>query len=90
MVDCLSRLYIFDEAQKLIDDYEKSNPPCSVMYMAILSGARNSRQHILSQKIYDRMTMLFPNEKEALKSGSALLGNTYLSIGDHERAENVR
>ncbi|CAF3777532.1 unnamed protein product [Rotaria sp. Silwood1] len=90
MVDCLSRLYIFDEAQKLIDDYEKSNPPSSVMYMAILSGARNSRQHILSQKIYDRMTMLFPNEKEALKSGSVLLGNTYLSIGDHEQAENVR
>ncbi|CAF1336453.1 unnamed protein product, partial [Rotaria sordida] len=40
MIDCLSRLYIFDEAQKLIDDYEKSNPPSSVMYMAILSGAQ--------------------------------------------------
>ncbi|CAF3989148.1 unnamed protein product, partial [Rotaria sordida] len=90
MIDCLSRLYIFDEAQKLIDDYEKSNPPCSVMYMAILSGARNSRQHILSQKIYDRMIMLFPNEKETLKSGSVLLGNTYLSVGDHEQAKNVR
>ncbi|CAF4028849.1 unnamed protein product [Rotaria sordida] len=90
MIDCLSRLYIFDEAQKLIDDYEKSNPPYSVMYTAILSGARNSRQHILSQKIYDRMTMLFPNEKETLKSGSVLLGNTYLSIGDHEQAKNVR
>ncbi|CAF4229059.1 unnamed protein product, partial [Rotaria sordida] len=40
MIDYLSRLYIFDEAQKLIDDYEKSNPPSSVMFMAILSGAQ--------------------------------------------------
>ncbi|CAF1155485.1 unnamed protein product [Rotaria sp. Silwood1] len=89
-IDCLSRLFIFDEAQNLIDDYEKSNSPSPVMYMAILSGARNSRQHILSQKIYDRMEILFPNEKETLKSGSILLGNTYLSIGDSEQAENVR
>ncbi|CAF3649448.1 unnamed protein product [Rotaria sp. Silwood1] len=90
MIDCLSRLFIFDQAQNLIDDYEKSNSPSPVMYMAILSGARNSRQHILSQKIYDRMEILFPNEKETLKSGSILLGNTYLSIGDSEQAENVR
>jgi pentatricopeptide repeat protein len=25
-VDCLSRVFFFDEAQTLIDDYEKSNP----------------------------------------------------------------
>ncbi|CAF4343840.1 unnamed protein product, partial [Rotaria sordida] len=90
MVDCLSRLYIFDEAQKLIDDYEKSNPPSSVMYMAILSGARNSHQQILSKKIYDRMKILFPNEKETLKSGSILLSNTYSSVGDYQEAANIR
>ncbi|CAF4405572.1 unnamed protein product, partial [Rotaria magnacalcarata] len=27
MVDCLSRLFMFDEAQKLIEDYEKTNTP---------------------------------------------------------------
>ncbi|CAF1495639.1 unnamed protein product, partial [Rotaria sordida] len=90
MVDCLSRLYIFDEAQKLIDDYEKSNPPSPVMYTAILSGARNSHQHILSKKIYDRMKILFPDEKETLKSGSILLCNTYSSVGDYQEAVNIR
>ncbi|CAF1019737.1 unnamed protein product [Rotaria sordida] len=44
MVDCLSRLNIFDEAQKLIDDYEKSNPPSLVVYgniiwKALISGS---------------------------------------------------
>ncbi|CAF1314707.1 unnamed protein product, partial [Rotaria sordida] len=90
MVNCLSRLYIFDEAQKLIDDYEKSNPPSSVIFMAILSGARNSHQHTLSKKIYDRMNILFPDEKERLKSGSILLGNTYSSVGDYQEAVNIR
>ncbi|CAF3333160.1 unnamed protein product [Rotaria socialis] len=31
-IDCLSRLFLFDEAQKLLEDYEKSNPPYSAMY----------------------------------------------------------
>jgi hypothetical protein len=31
-VDCLSRMFMFDEAQKLIDNYELSHPPCVVMY----------------------------------------------------------
>ncbi|CAF4768914.1 unnamed protein product, partial [Rotaria magnacalcarata] len=32
MIDCLSRLFMFDEAQKLIEDYEKTNTPSIVMY----------------------------------------------------------
>ncbi|CAF1596166.1 unnamed protein product [Rotaria magnacalcarata] len=32
MVDCLSRLFMFDEVQKLIEDYEKTNTPSIVMY----------------------------------------------------------
>ena len=31
-IDCLSRVLLFDEAQTLIDDYEKSNPANIVMY----------------------------------------------------------
>ncbi|CAF1264235.1 unnamed protein product [Adineta steineri] len=90
MIDCLSRLYLFDEAQKLIEEYEKSNPPSSAMYMTILSGTRNSRQHILSKQIYDRMKILFPNQKDSLISGSILLSNIYSSLGDHQEAENIR
>ncbi|CAF2008344.1 unnamed protein product [Rotaria magnacalcarata] len=90
LVDYLSRLFLFDEAQQLIEDYEKSNPSCSSMYMAILSGARNSRDSILSEKMYRRMKILFPDEKEALISGSILLCNVYSSLGDHEEAEDIR
>ncbi|CAF4829383.1 unnamed protein product, partial [Rotaria magnacalcarata] len=31
-VDCLSRLFMFDEAQKLIEDYEETNTPSIAMY----------------------------------------------------------
>ena len=58
--------------------------------MAILSGARNSRQQILSEKIYDRMKMLFSDQKETLISASILLCNIYSSLGDHQEAENIR
>ncbi|CAF5126931.1 unnamed protein product, partial [Rotaria magnacalcarata] len=59
MVDCLSRLFMFDEAQQLIEDYEKTNTPSIVMYMSLLSGARNNRNSNLSEKIYKRMKTLF-------------------------------
>ena len=56
----------------------------------MLSGARNSRQHILAKQIYDRMKILFPDQKETLISGSILLCNIYSSLGDHQQAENIR
>ncbi len=58
--------------------------------MALLSGARNHRNFTLSQKIFDRMNYLFPDQKEALISGSVLLSNTYSSIGEDEQAKEVR
>ncbi|CAM4821705.1 unnamed protein product [Rotaria magnacalcarata] len=58
--------------------------------VAILSGARNSRDSILSEKMYRRMKILFPDEKGALISGSILLCNVYSSLGDHEEAEDIR
>ncbi len=56
----------------------------------MLSGARNCRHSALSEKIYNRMKMLFPNQKVDLKSGSILLGNIYTSLGDYEKAETIR
>ncbi|CAF5155949.1 unnamed protein product, partial [Rotaria magnacalcarata] len=50
------------------------------MYMAILSGARSSHNSILSEKIYLRMKSLFPDQKDALISGSILLCNIYSSL----------
>ncbi|CAF3494098.1 unnamed protein product [Rotaria socialis] len=89
-IDCLSRLFVFDEAQKLIDDYEKTNIPSIAMYMSLLSGARNNRNSNLSEKIYKRMKTLFPNEKESLASGVVLLSNIYSSLGEHEQAKKFR
>jgi hypothetical protein len=36
------------------------------------------------------MKHLFPEENEALVSGSILLSNIYTSLGDYERAEDIR
>jgi hypothetical protein len=61
-----------------------------VITAAILSGARNHRQVVLSQKLYDRMKDLFPDKKSDLISASILLSNTYSSLGDNQQAQEVR
>ncbi|CAF3542705.1 unnamed protein product [Rotaria socialis] len=90
MVDCLCRLFVFDEAENLIDNYEKTNSPYIVMYMAVLSGARNHRNSRLAEKIYNRMKSLFPDEKQSLISGTILLSNIYSSLGLSEQASDIR
>ncbi|CAF1029060.1 unnamed protein product [Rotaria magnacalcarata] len=90
MIDCLSRMAMFDQAQQLIDDYEKSNSPYLIMYSAILSGARNHRHIALSEEIFNQMRLLFPNEKSALISASVLLSNTYSSLGNDQQVEAIR
>ncbi|CAF4127433.1 unnamed protein product [Rotaria sordida] len=90
MVDCLSRLFLFDEAENLINEYEKTNKPSLVMYMSLLSGARNNRNQNLSEMIYNRMKSMFPNEKDHLISGAILLANIYSSLGEHELAKTFR
>ncbi|CAF2048261.1 unnamed protein product [Rotaria magnacalcarata] len=90
MIDCLCRLFLFDEAEKLIYNYEKTNSPYVVMYMAMLSGARNHRNSQLCGKIYNRMKSLFPDEKQSLISGAVLLSNVYSSVGEYEQANDIR
>ncbi len=58
--------------------------------MALLSGVRNHRNSILSQKIYDRMKHLFPNNKQGRITDAVLLSNTYSSVGEDQQAEEVR
>ncbi|CAF4571363.1 unnamed protein product, partial [Rotaria magnacalcarata] len=81
---------MFDDAQKLIEDYEKTNTPSIVMYMSLLSGARNNLNSNLSEIIYKRMKTLFPNAKESLVAGVVLLSNIYSSLGKHEEAKTFR
>jgi len=56
----------------------------------MLSGARNCRDSILSQKLYNRMKSLFPDRRENLISASILLCNTYSSLGEYEQAKDIR
>ncbi|CAF1163262.1 unnamed protein product [Adineta steineri] len=90
MIDCLSRASLFDEAEKVIDEYEYDHSPSSSMYMAVLSGARNIKNAGLSQKTYDHMKKLFSQSTNPLTSAAVLLANTYASSGDIEKASNIR
>jgi glycine betaine/choline ABC-type transport system substrate-binding protein len=56
----------------------------------MLSGARNHRHSTLSQKLYDRMKSLFPDQKSDLIAASVLVSNTYSSVGDEQQAQEVR
>lgn len=58
--------------------------------VTMISGARNQRQPFLSQRLYDRMKCLFPDHRSELVAASILLSNTYLSVGDEQRAQEVR
>ena len=62
----------------------------SSIIVAILSGARNSRDYLLSEKVYAKMKTLFSDQKGALIAGSILLCNIYSSIGNHQQAQNSR
>ncbi|CAF3417270.1 unnamed protein product [Rotaria socialis] len=90
MVDCLSRLFLFDETQNLISEYEKTNKTRVIMYTSLLSGVRNNRNRYLSEKIFNRMKSLFPDQKQDLVAGVILLSNIYSSVREHELATTFR
>ncbi|CAM4763497.1 unnamed protein product [Rotaria magnacalcarata] len=90
MTDCLSRASLFQEAQNLQEEYERSHPPSLPMYMALLSGARNQINANLAQQIYDRMSKVFPQSDDSLVSAAILLANVYGSIGDIDKASDIR
>lgn len=56
----------------------------------MLSAARNFRNADLSHTLYNRMKSLFPDYKSTLISASILLSNTYQSMGNYEKAQEVR
>ncbi|CAF1562052.1 unnamed protein product [Rotaria magnacalcarata] len=90
MIDCLSRMGMFDQAENLVEDYEKSNLPNLIMYTAMLSAARNYRLVALSEKLYNRMRLLFPDENFHLISASILLSNIYSSLGYNQEVKEIR
>jgi hypothetical protein len=61
-----------------------------VFLVAVLSGARNQQNGSLAEQIVDRMKTLFPDQKAVLTSASILLANVYGSLGDREKAADIR
>ena len=54
--------------------------------MSILSAARNQRNPLLAQKIYDRIQPYLKDEKIYAISAPVLLANTYALAGDLKTA----
>ncbi|CAF4050201.1 unnamed protein product [Rotaria magnacalcarata] len=90
MVDCLSRASFFEEAQKLIDEFEHNQQSVLPMYMALLSGVRNDKNSQLSQQIYDRMKQRFPEINNSLTPAMVLLANIYASSGEINKASDIK
>ncbi|CAF0725107.1 unnamed protein product [Adineta steineri] len=90
MIDCFSRASFFQQAQQLINEYERDHLPVLTMYMALLSGARNVNNSSLAQHIYDRMKKVFPEQSDPLTAATTLLNNVYASISDLEKASNIQ
>ncbi|CAF3656312.1 unnamed protein product [Rotaria sp. Silwood1] len=90
MVDCLSRAFLFEEAQILINNFELHHSPSPTMLMSLLSGARNKKDNHLSEKIYIRIEEKFPKHKNRLVSASILLSNAHASVGDIEKSLNIK
>ncbi|UJR23867.1 hypothetical protein I4U23_026839 [Adineta vaga] len=90
MIDCLNRLFLFDEAKQLIEEYERDESPCLPMYRSLLSGARNRHDASLARQIVHRIQELFRNADESLVETSILFTNTLASAGELEEASQIR
>ncbi|UJR23991.1 hypothetical protein I4U23_026957 [Adineta vaga] len=90
MIDCLSRLFLFDEAKQLIEEYECHQSPCLPMYMSLLSSIRNRNDASLARETIHRIRKLFQNVDDSLVPASILLTNTLASAGELEEASQIR
>ncbi|CAM4877832.1 unnamed protein product [Rotaria socialis] len=86
----ITALWFVECAQNVLDDFEKINSSSLSIYMAMLSGARNNRNSVLSQRLYNQMKSLFSNKKDDFIAASILLCNTYSSLGQFEQAAHIR
>lgn len=58
--------------------------------MALLSAARNQMNANLAEQTYDRINKVFPQSNDLFASASVLLANVYESIGDTDKASDIR
>ncbi|CAF1267794.1 unnamed protein product, partial [Didymodactylos carnosus] len=92
MIDTYARVYLFDKAQLLIDEYEQQqgNKSYLPMYMALLSGARNNKNNLKAKEIYNKLCSILNADNNTLLAASILLSNTYSAHGNYEEATKIR
>ncbi len=72
--------------------FSRTNYYCSYYLnsVAILSAARNQRNPLLAQKIYDRIQPYLKDQEIYATSATVLLANTYALAGDLTAASMIR
>ncbi|CAF1274193.1 unnamed protein product, partial [Adineta ricciae] len=90
MIDCYNRSILVNKAEELLNQYEESHSPCYSMYMSFLSAARNQRDPLLAQKMFDRIEPYLKDQDIYATSAQVLLANTYALAGDSATASTIR
>ncbi|CAF1237394.1 unnamed protein product [Adineta ricciae] len=90
MIDCYNRSNLVNKAEELLNEYEQSHSPCYSMYMSFLSAARNQRDPLLAQRMYDRIEPYLKDQEVYATSAQVLLANTYALAGDSATASTIR
>ena len=58
--------------------------------VALLSGARNHRDVGLAERLFVRISHIFPDLQQTVISATVLLGNIYGSLGDMTKMSDLR
>ncbi|CAF4422491.1 unnamed protein product, partial [Didymodactylos carnosus] len=81
MVDALARSQHWDEAQSVIENYEKTNERNIVMRTTLLGAWRTYKEEKKAKEIYDKINEMKNISNNCRASVSVLLANTYASAG---------
>ena len=56
----------------------------------MISSARNQKNSLLAQQLFDRICLLFSDEKQILSAATVVLANTYGLSGNLTRTADLR
>ncbi|CAF1428955.1 unnamed protein product [Didymodactylos carnosus] len=90
MVDTLARSQHWDEAQSIIENYEKTNKHNIVMWSTLLGVSRTYKKDKKPKEIYDKINEIENITNDQLAPANILLANTYSSAGEYDKAESIR
>ncbi|CAF1105977.1 unnamed protein product, partial [Didymodactylos carnosus] len=89
-VDALARSQQCDEAQSIIENYEKTNARNIVMWNTLLGSCRTYKKDKKAKEIYDKINEIKNISNDDLASVNVLLANIYASAGEFDKAQSIR